>query len=179
MEKIESFKNLAFDLIKPIGIYNIFDSHYLKPDYLFGKSIKTVLAACTIGTCIDSKINELMNNNSLSNAVILDSIASLTAEEVTSSLNNILKEEIQEIYPKYKITKRFSPGYCNWPLSGQKMIFDLININKINIILNDSMMMIPRKSVTFAINIGVNIDETLGNRECDTCNLVNCKFRRI
>ena len=41
------------------------------------------------------------------------------------------------------------------------------------------MMMNPVKSVSFAINIGKEVDKELGVRGCETCDMVNCAYRRI
>jgi hypothetical protein len=38
--------------------------------------------------------------------------------------------------------------------------------------------MIPRKSVSFAVNIGKEIDKELGIRDCPICDLTDCSFRR-
>jgi hypothetical protein len=40
------------------------------------------------------------------------------------------------------------------------------------------MMMNPVKSVSFAINIGYEVDKELGLRGCENCDMINCAFRR-
>ncbi len=44
--------------------------------------------------------------------------------------------------------KRFSPGYGDWGLENQKIIFDILKLEKLGVRLNESLLMIPEKSVT-------------------------------
>lgn len=178
MNEILQQKRIIDDLIHPKGLYKLIESEFLEPSYLFKQSEKTILAICTIGNSIENKIDDLIKLEKLSSAVILDTIASLAAEEVASELNRIVTHRIATNFKNLDFTNRFSPGYCNWPMSGQNMIFSILKPEQIDIILTDSMMMLPRKSVSFAINIGSNIDKTLGKRECRYCKISNCTFRR-
>jgi len=178
--EIEELKTVAHELISPKAIYAFFDSEQLKPKFLFKKSEQTILALCTIGQSLENESNNLMKNNTLSKGVILDAIASHATEVLAEQLNQHLIKEINKNYRGKKYSKRFSPGYCQWTIEeGQKLIFKLLPAEKINVQLTKLFMMIPRKSISFAINIGEEIDEWLGIRECVTCEISDCIHRRI
>ena len=44
--------------------------------------------------------------------------------------------------------RRFSPGYGDLGLENQKIIFDILKLDKLGVRLNESLIMIPEKSVT-------------------------------
>ncbi|MHB9139097.1 MAG: methionine synthase [Victivallaceae bacterium] len=45
-------------------------------------------------------------------------------------------------------TRRFSPGYGDLGLENQKIIFNILKLDKIGVRLNENLIMIPEKSVT-------------------------------
>ena len=49
---------------------------------------------------------------------------------------------------------RISPGYGRWPLSAQKALFARLPHETLGVSLNPSMMMTPRKSISFALWLG-------------------------
>jgi cobalamin-dependent methionine synthase I len=179
IDAIERLKIKAQTLFTPKAMYDFFESSNLNPKFLFKQSQETILAVCTIGEELEKECRELIDNNSLFESVILDAIASHAVEVLAEKFNQLLIYEIKENYQDYQFTARFSPGYCKWTIDqGQKMIFEKLPANKICVKLSESFMMIPRKSISFAINIGPKIDTLLGKRECETCDEINCAHRR-
>ncbi|NHJ04541.1 MAG: hypothetical protein EAX90_06945 [Candidatus Heimdallarchaeota archaeon] len=179
LKEIEDLYTEALSLINTKAIFEVFPSSELTPRHMFTLSDYTILAVCTLSDSIEKKISKLITNGELSKGVILDAIASHAAELLADELN---KKIILEYSPKFKgkkFTKRFSPGYCRWTIEdGQKLIFSRLPAEKIGVKLSSSLMMIPRKSVSFAINIGVKVEKELGEKDCDNCELFDCKFRR-
>lgn len=177
--EIQEQISLAKKYIDTKAIYDIFDSKILYPRDLFTLSEKTILAIVTISNELEEKISELLAEGSLSQGVILDAIASQAAEDLAEKVYQLIIKEHKELVTNKQYTKRFSPGYCRWELAeGQKMIFDLLPAKAINVRLSPSMLMIPRKSVSFAINIGRKVEEGLGEKECCSCDMNNCEYRR-
>ena len=179
LEDIESLKKEALELIETKAIYDIFLSKDLQPRHLFDLSEKTIFAVCTVSKALEDKISRMMEKGELAKGVILDAIASNAAEETASQLTKIILEENKEILQEKMLTSRFSPGYCRWLVEeGQQLIFSLLPVEMINVKLSPSFMMIPRKSISFGINIGKEVEEDLGIKECDTCDLIDCNYRR-
>ncbi len=71
-----------------------------------------------------------------------------------------------------------NPGYLDWPLNDQRLIFGILPAESIGVRLNDSCMMIPRKSVTVCAGIGIK-GSSAGFNRCRHCGVAKCQFRRI
>ncbi len=76
-----------------------------------------------------------------------DALASAYAEAAVEYANQALAE-------KERLTRRFSPGYGDLPLSIQSHIILTTEANKyLHISLNESLLMVPQKSITAIIGI--------------------------
>ncbi|MCB4791222.1 MAG: hypothetical protein LHV68_04975 [Elusimicrobia bacterium] len=100
--------------------------------------------AVTIGPGLEEKRNKYINEKEPSRALILDAIGSVIAEE----LAEITNKQINNEHKKNKMTKRFSPGYGDWALSGQKDFLLWLGAEQIGIKLNPNFQMLPEKSVS-------------------------------
>lgn len=179
IKEIEEMKELALPLIKPRGIYKIYESKDFRPKFLFKKSDISVFAICTIGKDLENLSRDYLKRGELAKGVILDAIASHAAEQTAEEVNQIILNELSDTIQEKEVSCRFSPGYCQWELDkGQKQIFSLLDSEKIGVSLTTSMMMNPVKSVSFAINIGVEVDKELGIRGCENCDMINCAYRK-
>lgn len=102
-----------------------------------------VIFAATLGADFDRLLN-LKQVTSPTEALILDALGSAAIEGVCDGAELILKEKFGG-----ELTPRFSPGYGDLDISFQKDITDILKAKKnIGLTLNDSLMMIPTKSVT-------------------------------
>jgi hypothetical protein len=106
---------------------------------------------------------------------IIDTFGSVIAERVADHINYTLEQSM--LQQQLKITNRYSPGYCNWPLSGQKELFAVVSPEQCGITLTDSMLMQPIKSVSGVIGIGHNVKKKPYG--CDVCNDKKCIYRNI
>lgn len=76
------------------------------------------------------------------------------------------------------LTRRFSPGYGDLPLSVQREIFQLLDCpRKIGLSLNESLLMTPSKSVTAIAGVTACPGEP-GRPGCDICDKLDCQLRR-
>ena len=133
------------------------------------------LFACTAGSLF-SRLSEQMNQKGdFMEAFIVDAIGSLTVEKAMDKVQKQLEQMLGN--EDLKITNRYSPGYCNWHLSSQQLLFHLIGDNPTGISLTDSCLMIPVKSVSGIIGIGPDVKK----REygCLVCNNSVCIYRKI
>jgi cobalamin-dependent methionine synthase I len=53
-----------------------------------------------------------------------------------------------ESFGGMELTRRFSPGYGDWPLTVQKEIVDRLKAGRIGVRVNESCVLIPEKTIT-------------------------------
>lgn len=71
-----------------------------------------------------------------------------------------------------KVSNSYSPGYCGWNVSEQRMFFALLPACFCGITLTDSCLMLPIKSVSTLLAAGKNIEEKPYG--CAICNKKGC-----
>lgn len=132
----------------------------------------------TLGNGIEKEIARFTEENYLSKAYILDSMGSVTIE-------NMVEEFYQNMRKRYKaegreVTFRFSPGYCDWSIKEQKKIFSLFDSFPTGVELMDSCLMQPRKSISGIFGVlSPDMDSSFSPyNPCSECSKKNCISRR-
>lgn len=115
----------------------------------FWNAKKVTLLVVTIGTKLEKRIRELTEQVSLSNAAILDAVGSVMVESAVGYINELADQRAREA--GFRTTKRFSPGYGDWPLKEQKGLLNLLQASRIGVSLTSSLLMQPQKSVSAAL----------------------------
>lgn len=87
---------------------------------LFSDADALAFGLVTIGRELESKVQQLFQKGEGCRAVVLDAIGSVAVEAVADKLNQIMIEGAREQYSF--VTRRFSPGYGCWPVTGQQLI---------------------------------------------------------
>ncbi len=133
---------------------------------------KAVLLAATIGSEVDRLIRSEQVRD-MAAAFVLDAMAGCAVEAVCEQA----EEKIGELFPN--ITWRFSPGYGDMPIECQKKFAEAVNAGReIGLTVNDSFIMLPRKSVTAVIGIS---DNMIGKKRssCSSCSMKSsCIYRK-
>lgn len=150
IDSIEMAKSRANKLMNPQAIYRILDYSETNQHPIFVHAKKVALCICTIGSQLEFESAQLMKSGELIKALILDAVGSEAVEQVARQSDRVLCEKARNmnLWP----SKRFSPGYKSWIIEEQRYIFRMIPSEEIGVTLNESCMMIPRKSVSFRIN---------------------------
>ncbi len=134
-----------------------------------------VIGLVTVGAGIEQRVTELLGKGEAARAIFLDAVGSAAAEEAARRLSvRILGGRSSG----EDAACRVSPGYGRWPLSAQKALFARLPHEALGVRLNPSMMMIPRKSISFALWLGARRAPRSGLSACDTCRLPHCRYRR-
>ena len=130
-----------------------------------------ILFAATVGVGIDRLIAKY-NALSPTKALIFQAIGAERIESLCDLFNNEIKEKYKTVKP------RFSAGYGDLPIEIQKDIFTALNCSKnIGVILNESLLMSPSKSVTALIGVAKDSD-CANEKVCAACKKPDCEFRR-
>lgn len=132
--------------------------------------------ALTIGNYLEDLVAYLAENGLILQATVLDAIGSGTAEKLAAQVEDDIR--IKAGAEGMVISRRFSPGYCDWEVSQQELVFRALGNNVSGITLNESMLMIPRKSVSGIIGIGLPGNGITEYNPCTTCGQRDCPGRR-
>ena len=126
-----------------------------------------VLLAATIGPACDMLVRRASVTSS-ADASIYQAAGAAAIEAFLDDYNDKLEKEYaaQGLF----LRPRFSPGYGDLKLDHQKDWFRLLDISKqIGVELTDSLLMVPTKSVTALIGIGIDKSK-VGCSGCSGCN---------
>jgi len=117
---------------------------------VFPRASRLALFALTLGKDISEEIGRLFKEEVEVEAVFLDAAASRAAEAASEAGGQAWLEEIRNpgMESGRACVLGYSPGYCGWHLSGQKILLDRVGAGRIGITLNDSFLMSPLKSIS-------------------------------
>jgi hypothetical protein len=135
---------------------------------------KIVCFVGTIGTGVETEINKLLGKQKLADAYILDAMASVAVENMIDRFQDLMENRFSA--EDRTVTLRFSPGYCDWPVTQQKKLFKIFDPKQLNIELLDSCLMKPRKSISGVF--GITSQESVSYNPCRDCPTRSCDSRR-
>lgn len=137
-------------LLAPKGAYTIIRHEETNGNRIFDKAVMVALGVVTIGPALEAEIETAFKEGDMLKGLILDAFGTDAIVQVFKQAERRIVEEAlhRGLWP----SKRFSPGYRGWPLEEQKFLFQEVDAGSIGVRLNDSCMMIPRKSNSFRIN---------------------------
>lgn len=136
-------------------------------------SEKIAFFLCTAGPDISNASKHLMDEKDLLSGYVLDVIGSIAVEKAMDNIQEQFGNAMKA--SGYKITNRYSPGYCGWKTSEQFMLFRIFPENFCGVRLTDSALMNPIKSISGVIGIGSHVE--YHEYHCDLCDAVNCIYR--
>ena len=137
------------------------------------KSTTLALFVATVGPGLEQWSRKLMATGDMLRGYIVDSIGSETVEQVADWLERKLEEKSQ--LHGWKITNRYSPGYCGWSVAEQHKLFSFLPEKFCGITLTESALMLPIKSVSGIIGLGPLVKRE--EYQCSICDMKDC-FRR-
>jgi len=150
-EAIDNALSGARSLIEPKGIYEIVTGAELDGPAGFAKLESVAICVCTIGMALEETVKVAIDAGRMLDGIALDAVGSAAAEAVARYLNDRIDEVARA--EGLKTSCRASPGYGDWDVSGQRRLFDLLPAERIGVTLTPGSMMVPRKSVSFAVHV--------------------------
>jgi hypothetical protein len=191
MDKIQELIQQSVGISSPFACWSIFtDPRFLNENgtmSLEGKVfhlnkmvtlalLKSTRVALFVGTCgdeVELLSKRLMKDGHSLEGLIVDLIGSEIAEDVADFVHKKLEEDMAK--DGHKVTNRYSPGYCNWPVSDQQQLFHLLQDNTCGVQLTGSSLMLPIKSVSGIIGIGEDVENQ--GYFCAICDADQCLYR--
>lgn len=171
-------------------IYEVFDIERRGPELclkgttlvLPGKNIgshlskadKCVVMAATLGLEADRRI-AFYSRTDLTRGIVFDACAGVAIEWLCDEIQKEIAAKAKSM--GFEITQRFSPGYGDLPIDIQgDLTRALKTYEKIGLGVNESSVMIPRKSVTALIGMQKEACASTEHK-CIDCDSKNCLYR--
>ncbi len=187
----EAFR-IAAPLIKPRGIYRFLPAEPAGPKEI--RLCKEAIIECprlrrlmqcleeaalflvTVGPDVTEAIEHLQGEGRQLYSLIVDAYGSEAAEATAEAMQAFIAGKLA---PQGRaLTLRFSPGYCDWPLEDQRVVFSLLDFGKVGVRLTDNCIMLPRKSVTAVAGVGEIEAVAVLPIPCEECAREDCIARR-
>lgn len=149
-----------------------------------------VVGLVTAGGSLETRTADHLAAGDATAALLLDAAGSAAVEEAADRAGAAIVAELAGGDPEAAllvddrsagaghVSCRVSPGYGRWPLSAQRALFARLPHRELGIELGGSLLMTPRKSVSFAMWIGADARPIAGLSGCARCELETCRYRR-
>lgn len=135
-----------------------------------GERLVVVYMVVTAGGALDEEIRAAA---SLLDKYVLDAVGSELAEIVADLVEREWKSDLTAAGLDASV--RMSPGYCDWALEGQDVLFAALDAAAIGVRLTPSYLMVPVKSVSSASLAAESLPLKV---PCAACGRDDCPFRR-
>jgi hypothetical protein len=175
-ELLAEIKAETAPLLKPACAILRADPELLARSPFLKELDAAVLCLVTIGGGVEHAMEDYDHDGEIAKALIMNVFGSAAAEAAADAANELIRSDIAR--EGLRCTRRFSPGYHGWDLSEQRWILRALDGEVLGVTMTEGCMMVPRKSVTFAVNVGEDPVETRNDNACDGCELINCTYRR-
>ena len=132
------------------------------------------LAVCTIGPALEERVAALFAAGDLVRALALDGAGTAAVGEISRMVSARICDEA--LARGLSVGMRASPGQEDWPLEQQRVLFDIVPAEEIGVRLTQSCLMLPRKSVSFVVGLGPEMQADA--IPCDFCSKrERCRWR--
>jgi len=182
----------SYNLFKPRGIYSLIKITCFTSKgrinlenelvFRFSKSVinqlkgasHLLVGVVTVGDFLEKKVSELFSQGEYPQALALDAVGTVAVEDFSRRVRKLARQEIKK--QGFKTSRHFSPGYSGWEVFQQEIIFKSIPVDNIGVRLTEGYMMLPQKSLSWAIGVGKEIiisseeDNNCGNCQSKCCN---------
>jgi len=138
-------------------------------------SIEIALFVATAGTEVTRRCRELNEAGEVLPGFILDTLGSMVAEKAAEKLADIIEREVSA--QGWHVSAAFSPGYCDWNVAEQHLLFSFFPRNFCGVTLSSSSLMSPVKSVSGVIGIGPSLRREYN--KCKRCGDANCMYGKM
>ena len=182
----------AYNLIEPLCFYQLVDIKRVRNPWVIledgsritSEVLSRVLSRCrqvaifvaNIGRSLEERVAQLMKEGQILRATILDAVGSEVAEKTACYLQDKVRE--LAISDGSEVTLRYSPGYCDWDITQQRVLFQAMNSAPLGVNLTEECLMVPRKSVSGLIGLGHFEKWQLRYSPCRFCTQMDCQSRR-
>ncbi len=136
-----------------------------------------VIFLVTIGEGIENAASSGTKGKEPLEGYLLDRIGSFAVESLAQAVEKKIRKDY--LILRKSVSRRYSPGYCDWPIEEQHIIAKILDFSKIGVSLNESCMMRPKKSISAIVAIADKGIFTESGSTCEICEKKDCSYRRV
>jgi hypothetical protein len=167
----------ATGMLRPRGCYRLLGGDLAAASGMPAPAECVAVALCTIGRELEDEGRRLSAAGQVLDALLCDAVGSAAAEATAEALNaqlcSVGRAEGLHAAP------RVSPGYGAWETRRQSDLLALLPAAELGVSLTTGLMMVPRKSVSFAVNLEPGGRPGIpGDSPCERCGRPSCAHRR-
>jgi hypothetical protein len=134
---------------------------------LFAEAPEVVLAIYSIGPLLEQRAAEYQAARNYMPGFALDLLGSAAVDQVGQVAYALIEDLAKSKGLKASIP--LNPGTSHWPLSGNKVLTELVPAAAIGIETLDSGLLRPFKSISFAVALGEHVLTPAEGSSCDYC----------
>lgn len=143
---------------------------------------RRALYAVTLGAAVEQRVRALFAEGEEVAGLFLDATASCAADRASRAAveRTLGRWGVEGGLPAGTAALGFSPGYCGWPVEGQRALFEALRPGEAGITLGPSCLMEPLKSISGAILAGppALFSTTMDHPFCEGCQHPDCGERK-
>lgn len=133
----------------------------------FGNAGLVALLVYTIGPRLENRVQEYRLGHEDTEAIVLDALGSLAVSEVGQIAYGRIRQLAEARGLKASIP--LNPGTTHWPMSGQRVFFELLPLEVAGFGIVPPGFIHPLKSISMAIGIGTDVLTPEEGSSCDFC----------
>ena len=111
-----------------------------------------ILMGATAGTAVMEAIQADIGGGNATRGVVLDATASEVVDAALDWIMGYFRQSLRR-EGKTLLNSRFSAGYGDFALENQRLIHRLLQMDRLNVTITESCLLVPEKSVTAVTGI--------------------------
>ena len=176
VRRLDELWREAVAQLDPRGVWMLVDRAAAASTGMPEPGEQVALGVCTIGPALEDASTERAGRGRLLDALVFDAIGSAAAEAAADALNLVVCEAATA--RGLEATPRVSPGYGGWDTICQARLLALLPATALGLRLTSGSMMVPRKSVSFAVSLAApGKPQAHPGEKCARCGLLHCRHR--
>lgn len=136
------------------------------------------MAVCTIGDELETISRQLVKSENVLAGVMLDSVGSAAVDCLVEETGKYIRKQVEGM--GLMSSSPISPGMPDLPLKAQQVLFNQLPVNKINMRLTSTHLMIPFKSCSIVYGLGKTMPNWSRESVCRACHLFkHCRYKCV
>jgi len=144
----------------------------------FPEARELVVLIATIGPRLEKQVTAYTKGGGALRGMVLDGIGTAAVDRLIPEALELIAAEVSE--RGYEISSPVNPGMPGFPMTEQWSLLELAPVKEIGVSLSSSGVLIPRKSTSMVIGIGLRMTRWTQAEVCGRCSLrQSCPYKVI